>query len=347
MVKLMKHIWCDWAHSPEEARTYAMKGDETLVCGPFEWGARMQQGARTDLDAVANLVLDGLNYRDIVRTGLHHTTCAKYERYIILLTYLRDNPVRPPVQWPIHIFNQTVEQPDPKKKKRHLWVAGKTNMGKTYECVKKLGANNICYFGGKKKNMWEKYNNQPVVIFDDVSVEFVEITMLTNTIPWENNIETRYTAGSILSNNKCIVIVLSNHSYKDMKYTFEHKQAIHARFILVDLRHEPRVAAKVEAGYKVNIGEENYDDIDDPICPVFSKGPVPKDHVTQWERLSVQIAREEAEEAAASTVSVAQGSEGAAQVGYVGLLPGQASAVGGSDSSTGAGSQQDPFVLDD
>lgn len=190
----------EWAHSPDEARKYAMKGDETCLFGPFEWGTKMKQGARTDLDAVANLVADGLDYNDIVRTGLHHTTCAKYERYICLLTMLRDNPVMPPVQWPLHIFNQTVEKPDPKKKKRHLWVAGKTNMGKTYECVKKLGANNICYFGGKKKHMWEIYNNEPVVIFDDVSIDFVEITMLTNTIPFLNNIENRYTGKRIKKN---------------------------------------------------------------------------------------------------------------------------------------------------
>lgn len=335
--------WIEWAHSPDEARKYAMKGDETCLFGPFEWGTKMKQGARTDLDAVANLVADGLDYNDIVRTGLHHTTCAKYERYICLLTMLRDNPVMPPVQWPLHIFNQTIEKPDPKKKKRHLWVAGKTNMGKTYECVKKLGANNICYFGGKKKHMWEIYNNEPVVIFDDVSIDFVEITMLTNTIPFLNNVENRYTGKRIKKNNMCIVIVLSNHSYKDMKYTNEHKQAIHARFILVDLRR-PASGVKVEAGYKVNIGEVDYDEIDDPLAPVFATGPVPADHITQWERLSVQIARDATPE---SNVSVAQGARAPA-VGWVGIQPGQASAVGNSDSSVAAptGSQDDPLILD-
>lgn len=71
------------------------------------------------------------------------------------------------ITWPVVYKGIVLEKPDPKRKKRHLWIWGEPNLGKTFE-IQELFKGKKAFMAPKEKMYrWEGYNGQEVVIMDD------------------------------------------------------------------------------------------------------------------------------------------------------------------------------------
>lgn len=226
--------WCERAHHPEEARLYTLKSDSTLVDGPWTAGAPIVQGQRMELHAAAAAIRSGMSYTALRRSGEHDVACARTERY---LRSLEEDvgAVVAPVQWPVTWKGYTMQAPDPTVKNRHWWIVAPADWGKTKEMGDLFGGSAVCYFMGDKKNRWEAYEGQDLIIYDDTALSFAEISMVTNTIPWKVNLpDVRYVNKFFKENTARNVIVLTNKRISECGYSPQHLPAVYARFTVLD-----------------------------------------------------------------------------------------------------------------
>ena len=130
--------------TPRQNKDYCSKSD-TRIAGPWEWGQceTHQQGHRTDLDEVSQLILKGTPLRDVATA--YPSAYIHYSRGIQALDHIID--VSP--KW----RNITVNI---------LW--GPTGCGKTRSAYESCPDP---YFVVMPAQWWDGYNKQDTIIFDD------------------------------------------------------------------------------------------------------------------------------------------------------------------------------------
>lgn len=126
--------------SQDDAIKYCTKED-TRVEGPFEQGTIKAQGARTDLDNVAELCKKKTPIKEIANE--YPTTYIKYHRGIEKLIALQ--------------YEHRTDAP------RVEWLWGDTGVGKTRTCVER----HTSYYIKDSTKWWDGYTQQEAIIIDD------------------------------------------------------------------------------------------------------------------------------------------------------------------------------------
>lgn len=228
--------WIQRAFKPVAAEKYACKADSTLIMGPWSKGGKTSQGQRTELASAAAAIRGGASVADLRGMDEHLLTVAKYSKFLteIELDCLTNGSV--PVTWPLVFEGYTMNKPDPAVKKRHLWFCAPPDYGKTFKLGEVLKGMKVAYFQGHNKNnsRFESYNNEELIVYDDATFDFSEISMMTNTIPFAQRIPVRYTCKILRPNSTRNVIVLSNHLPQQHGFSAAHLDAVLARFNVID-----------------------------------------------------------------------------------------------------------------
>jgi len=141
-VKKHPRAWLRPLISAEGASNYVTK-EATRVIGPILQGAKPQQGARTDLQGIADAMAGGATEEEIAREN--PVMYMKFHRGIAQLSSwgFKDRTVKPTVYW--------------------LW--GGTGVGKTRFAMDVWGPANVYVKDGTR--WWDGYTQQRCVLIDD------------------------------------------------------------------------------------------------------------------------------------------------------------------------------------
>lgn len=147
--------------SHQQAKEYCSKPD-TRKALTFEWGEQTEQGKRTDLSDILEMIYEGSTINDII-----NTYPSQYLRY-------KNN---------IESLFQQIHGEQVSKQFRNLtvtYVSGKTGVGKTSTIMKHYGFENV-YRVTDYKNPFDTYQGQEVIIFDEYHSQF-RIEFLLNLL---------------------------------------------------------------------------------------------------------------------------------------------------------------------
>jgi len=142
--------------------------EESRVDGPFEYGKKPSQGNRSDLDKIAQKIIDGTSANDIAIE--EPGTFVKYSRGLQLL----ENAVKP----------------DRTEKPTVNWLWGKSGTGKTRTAFE---SSNSTYM--KDGTMWwDGYKQQEVIIIDDFDGNwpFRDLLRLLDRYPYQGQVKGGY-----------------------------------------------------------------------------------------------------------------------------------------------------------
>lgn len=117
--------------------------EESRVRGPYEFGSKPRQGTRTDLQELAQKVIEGKSMLEIAESDP-----AQFVRYHKGLQVLANE-----------VKKHRHDKPDV------VWLWGLTGVGKTAYAIRKHGRAN-CYIKDSTK-WWDGYTGQDVIIVDD------------------------------------------------------------------------------------------------------------------------------------------------------------------------------------
>jgi len=164
--------WLPTAHfenrrgTPEEARAYCMK-DETRLSPPVERGKfKGEQGKRTDLAAVAEMVQDGATMKEVA--AAHPEAYIKFNKGIlalknILKTLPRDEGFVPRT-WQKEILDIVIQDANDRE---IVWIYDQVgNAGKSRFVRHLLMEHGATQLAGKVADMAYQYDEEPVVCFD-------------------------------------------------------------------------------------------------------------------------------------------------------------------------------------
>jgi hypothetical protein len=126
-----------------------------------------------------------------------------------------------------------IETPQAGDKKRHYWIHGPANSGKTYW----LERNIYCFRNYKvaeSKYPFDDYINETIIVYDDISPIASHLLSLANSSEHPRTVpgETRYHRRSIPAGTVTLIIVCNNQMIDDYfeKESGSVKNALHARF---------------------------------------------------------------------------------------------------------------------
>lgn len=189
------------------------------------------QGARMDLKAAINDIKEGKKSWFEMKED-HLAVFAKYPRFLKDYAMEWKQERREEIKWPVVLPWATIEKPDPARKKRHLWIWGPPDSGKTFGFTTALRGKKYFTAGKNKQYRFEGYNNQDIILFDDVLPELCELLDCTNT--YENDTErsggSRYERTYWPTDHTRTVVVLSNHDPAKWPASF------HARFNVIEIK---------------------------------------------------------------------------------------------------------------
>lgn len=154
---------------------YAEKGEQVLAMAQIG-EIKGNQGNRTDLQGVEEMIMQGLTPEEIMDSSVK---LRRYEK-IIKDAYYRKRYKETP-------FVRNVEV---------VYHVGLSESGKTYACNKlmeKIGEENV-YFVSEYENGWiDKYNGQPVLWLDELVNQISYERLKTLMDKYKNQIHGRYT----------------------------------------------------------------------------------------------------------------------------------------------------------
>lgn len=167
---------------------------------------------------------------------LDMTTCVNYrKRKSDYIEYTRDMTYKKKeeVKWPITLPNGQEYNPIGMGKKRHLWLIGAPDIGKTTWLTKTFKGMKT-YRRGGDKYPFDTYKGQSVIIYDDKFPKFSELSEIS-VVYEEDDIpvcgDTRYEVKCWPVNVEMVMIVISNHS---PDYG-PHQEAFDRRFNVINL----------------------------------------------------------------------------------------------------------------
>ena len=152
--------------SSVQCRDYCSKED-TRISGPYELGEFAQQGARSDLKTIVELVQSNATDEDIVKLF--------------------------PTQFLLHIdkihkLREQQRYDENKKNERKVivtYIYGPPGCGKTRYIVNKYGYGNFYRMTNYRKNCFDFYDNEKVIVFDefDSSLPITEMLNYLDVYP--------------------------------------------------------------------------------------------------------------------------------------------------------------------
>lgn len=133
------------------------------------------------------------------------------------------NKQRDDVQWPIQLPDgSTLDKPTGKR--RHYWVVGEPNRGKT-EWIQNTFTNKRVYTRGKGNYPYDTYDGEPIIIFDDFFPKFDELSACSTVYRVRTRVygDTRYRSVFWPLNQERIMFVLSNlePNYGNLQEAFD------------------------------------------------------------------------------------------------------------------------------
>ena len=205
-----------------QAKQYVTKTDTRLEL-PQEWGDEPQQGERTDLADIIDLINEGYTSTQIM--SLHPGSYIRYRNSID------------------HLIQQYKAQlvENQFRKLEVVYVSGKTGVGKTSSIMKHYGFNKV-YRVVDYKNPFDTYNGQEVIILDEFHSQFKIEFMLNLLDGYPLKLPARYN-DKVAQFTK--IFIISNEplekQYKNIQAeyqdTFEAlKRRIHYQFNIEQLK---------------------------------------------------------------------------------------------------------------
>nr|WAE42683.1 MAG: replication associated protein [Cressdnaviricota sp.] len=246
MRKRMHPHWIEPCYAPRSAENYCAKADSTLVDGPWEFG-EIQQGERNDLKTCHTKVMtEGETYTSLLKKGDCLSVLARYPRFVMNMQMMAGD-VNTEELWPLEFEGHVMNKPDPALKRRHWWIVGPADWGKTYGMEEALGTRPVFYTKGNNKNKMEGYADQNLIVFDDCFMTFEELEMYTGTHKYGLKIPGRNFDGWLGRGKSRNVIVITNKTIEKCKFSEAHEPAIRARFIEIQLKPKSKWDDKVVA----------------------------------------------------------------------------------------------------
>lgn len=116
------------------------------------------------------------------------------------------------VKWPIVLLNGSTFNPTGMGKRRHLWIVGEPNLGKT-TWIQNTFVGTKTYVRAKTIYPYEQYRGEKVVICDDFKPDFEEIAAVCNRYRIKTQVygNVRYTVNYWALNTDVTMIVLHNN----------------------------------------------------------------------------------------------------------------------------------------
>lgn len=256
-------VWLKIAYAPTCAEQYCVKADHTLIpwkegekghvklpgFGEFDYRdplfERKTQGMRSELKACMKAIREGGTYVSFMEDGLFLEVCAKYKAWIIKQESLT-TVFTGPIKWPVKFNGHVMTAPDKMIKKRHFWISGAADMGKSTMVFEMLGQAKYFYTKGANKNFLETYNNQELLVLDDCFFFREQLIQLCDFTHRGTAIAGRHVDGWLKEQTCRNVIVIDNSCIDE--YGFKKIDGLKERFI------EIRVGVPVEAGYRTEPG---------------------------------------------------------------------------------------------
>lgn len=193
---------------------------ETNIADPVEFGTRetmkgreKKQGQRSDLKRAMQAMKDGKSTFELMEE--FPETMSKHDKHMTKYKNLLRVHQNIEVKWPIKTPWFTIQKPDPKNKCRHWWLWGPPNAGKT-NMIGEACMGMRTYWMCEAKYPFEDYDDEDLVIYDDVEPSRKEMIAVTNT--WKNAIrvgDVRYVTKYWKIHHTRTVIVLSNNPMPD------------------------------------------------------------------------------------------------------------------------------------
>lgn len=180
----------------EASIEYCSKWD-SRVAGPFEYGAPPEQGKRTDIQVVSDMVLTNVSLTEIARA--HPTTFIRYHRGI---EALRSTLSVPRLTGPSSV----------------LMVFGDTGRGKTTSIALRYRCEHIFWVMPQLQvKWWDGYDPavHSVVVFDDVSPNFMSDAIFKRLTDRRAGCRVQTKGGSVEFKSD-IVLITSNYSLDDL-----------------------------------------------------------------------------------------------------------------------------------
>lgn len=145
----------------------------------------------------------------------------------------RINISRNDIDYPIKLPNGVLlNKPDPKIKKRHVWLIGPPDWGKTYWVNEAFNSARV-FVRSDCKYPFEDYDNEDIIIYDDFVPQFSEIASVSNTYKINTKVfgDIRYKNKYWANNHTRTMIILTNF-VPDFD---EYSDAVVARFNFYEL----------------------------------------------------------------------------------------------------------------
>lgn len=205
-----------WQHS----RKYICEdAKETNQAEPVEHGVPVDlpdedaphQGERNDIRAAMADVREGKSVMQLRED--HPSLMMRGERW--LLGYragLAGHRLRP-ITYPVVTPWFTVPKPDPSVKRRHWWLVGAPDAGKSLGVLGAFRGMRV-YLVGSARYPYEQYEDEDVIVYDDVVPTEGHMIRVTNTWPAQMHVagECRYFPKFWKIDHCRTVIILSNYA---------------------------------------------------------------------------------------------------------------------------------------
>lgn len=169
----------------EQARSYIIDGHGTNLSPAIEIGEfnkdiepyKKKQGTRSDIRTMIEMIKEGKSWIEIVEEVPNAIKMESYlERYRVEYAKSKEKKI----EWPIKLPWCTIEEPKPENRKRHFWIWGKANLGKTH-MIQEATKDMKVFMPEGQDFPFEDYNGQQLVILDDSNIDMTTMISCTNT----------------------------------------------------------------------------------------------------------------------------------------------------------------------
>jgi hypothetical protein len=199
----------------EQASTYCKKDGKFIEVGKIdnEIGPKIsRQGFRSDLQGLMDMVKEGKSVLQMMETApedfsKHMKFVAKYQEEI-------KAKERKEIEYPIHLPWCVINKPKEAEKKRHIYIHGPPNCGKTTIIQEAMAGKKVFFVKTGEKYRYEGYKGEEIIVYDDVNkLPRDELISAANVYKSTQEVagESRYCKNYWTANQARIIIILSNH----------------------------------------------------------------------------------------------------------------------------------------
>lgn len=178
-----------------------------------------EQGKRTDIAAFKAFLLSDYTEKELY--DLWGEKVDRHPRLLVMANLMKERRNRRPYMWPITLPWKDVkgnpiviQEPKPSNKQRHVLVVGAASSGKT-DCIGRiLDGGDWFLVQADTKYPWESYDNEQVIVIDDMEDDFEEKMIINCCNCWKKDIDiakgARYVGKKWRKNQARVIIWLEN-----------------------------------------------------------------------------------------------------------------------------------------